>query len=74
MLIDQLAGAFGLGGRPRIAGDPADRARKAVTMRIRAAISTISRNDEALGRHLSISIRTGRVCSYQPDGPVNWQI
>src|SRR6185312_2917124 len=72
MLLDQLAGAFGLGGRPRIAGDPAERARKAVTMRIRAAIATIGRQDEALGRHLSITVRTGRLCSYQPDGAVNW--
>ena len=46
MLADQLAGALGLGGRPRIAGDPADRARKAVTMRIRAAIS----HDRPAGR------------------------
>ena len=74
MLIDQLAGAFGLGGRPRFAGDPADRARKAVTMRIRAAISTIGRHDETLGRHLAITVRTGRVCSYQPESPVSWQI
>ncbi len=72
MLLDQLTGAFGLGGRPRVAGDPAERARKAVTMRIRAAIRTIGSNDEALGRHLAITVRTGRVCSYQPDTAVTW--
>jgi hypothetical protein len=73
MLVDELAGAFGLGGRPRIAGDPADRARKAVTMRVRAAITTIARQDEALGRHLRVTIRTGRLCSYQPEEPVSWR-
>lgn len=73
LLIDQLASAFGLGGRPRIAGDPVDRARKAVTMRIRAAITMIGRQDDALGRHLNLAVRTGRVCSYQPDGPVSWR-
>ena len=39
LLADELAGALGLGGRARIAGDPTERARKAVTMRIRAAIA-----------------------------------
>jgi hypothetical protein len=73
MLVDELAGAVGLGGRPRIAGDPADRARKAVTMRVRAAITTIARQDEALGRHLRVTIRTGRLCSYQPEEPVSWR-
>ena len=41
MLASELAAAFGLGGRARMAGDPAERARKAVTMRIRAAIRAI---------------------------------
>lgn len=72
LLLDQLAAAFGLGGRPRIARDPADRAHKAVTMRIRAAIKIIRTRDEALGRHLAITVRTGRVCSYQPENPVSW--
>jgi hypothetical protein len=74
MLLDQLTGAVGLGGRPRIVGDPADRARKAVTMRIRAAITVIGQQDEQLGRHLTRTIRTGRVCSYQPESPVSWQL
>jgi tetratricopeptide (TPR) repeat protein len=73
MLIDELAAAVGLGGRSRIAGDRADRARKAVTMRIRAAIRTIERHDPALARHLTNAVHTGRLCSYQPDLPVTWQ-
>jgi hypothetical protein len=73
MLVDELAAAVGLGGRARIAGDPAERARKAVTMRIRAAIRTIEEQDAALARHLTNAVRTGRLCSYEPDVPVHWQ-
>jgi hypothetical protein len=73
MLANELAGALGLGGRARIAGDPAERARKAVTMRIRAAISTIAAQDDALARHLRNAIRTGRLCIYQPEEAVSWR-
>ena len=73
MLAAELAGALGLGGRARFAGDPAERARKAVTMRIRAAISAVAEQDDALARHLRNAIRTGRLCSYQPEGTVRWQ-
>jgi hypothetical protein len=73
MLADELAGALGLGGRARFAGDPAERARKAVTMRIRAAITAIAAQDDALARHLRNTIRTGRLCSYQPESTVSWR-
>jgi hypothetical protein len=73
MLAHELAAAVGLGGRARIAGDPADRARKAVTMRVRAAIRMIDRHDPALARHLTNAVRTGRLCSYEPEQPVQWQ-
>ncbi len=73
MLASELASALGLGGRARIAGDPAERARKAVTMRIRGAIRAIAVQDDALARHLRNTIRTGRLCSYQPEGPVSWR-
>jgi hypothetical protein len=72
MIVDELAAAVGLGSRPRIAGDPADRARKAVTMRIRAAVRAIEAQDEALARHLRNAVRTGRLCSYEPEAPVTW--
>ncbi|HEY1821601.1 MAG TPA: AAA family ATPase [Trebonia sp.] len=73
MLLDQLAAATGLHGRVKTAGDPADRARKAVTMRIRAAVKSIGRHDGALARHLLNAVRTGRYCAYEPDVPVTWQ-
>jgi tetratricopeptide (TPR) repeat protein len=72
-IAHELAGALGLGGRPRQAGDPVDRARKAVTMRIRAALRAIESADPALARHLGNAVKTGRSCTYQPDGDVTWQ-
>jgi len=74
MLAAELAGALGLGGRARFAGDPAERARKAVTMRIRAAIGTVAEQDDILARHLRNAVRTGRLCSYQPEEAVSWRI
>ena len=74
MLAAELAGAFGLGGRTRFGGDPAERARKAVTMRIRATINAIAEQDDILAKHLRNTIRTGRMCSYQPEEPVRWKI
>jgi hypothetical protein len=73
MVADELARALGLGGRGRIAGDPMERARKAVTMRIRAAINTLGRQDENLARHLRNTVHTGRLCSYEPDSDVTWR-
>ena len=71
-LSEQLAAAYGLGGRARRAGDPAERARKAVTERIRDAVGKIARQTPALGRHLKASIHTGAFCSYEPERPVTW--
>jgi hypothetical protein len=74
MLTSELAGALGLGGRARFAGDPAERARKAVTMRIRAVINTVASQDDVLARHLRNTIHTGRLCSYEPEETVSWRI
>ncbi len=71
-LTGELAAAYGLGGRPRTAGDPNERARKAVTERVRAAIARVSDAHPALGLHLANSIRTGTFCSYRPEAPVDW--
>ena len=71
-LTRELAGALGLGGRARTAGDPVERSRKAVSMRITAAIKAIDQVHPALGRHLRVSIRTGRQCVYEPEDEVTW--
>jgi hypothetical protein len=70
----ELRAAFGLAGRARSAGDPTERARKAVYNRIRASIRRIKREHSALGRHLARSVRTGTTCSYRPDRSVVWQL
>jgi len=72
-LLAELAAATGLGGRPRVAGSPAERMRKAVTYRIRYAIDRVSGAHPELGRHLRASVRTGTWCSYSPEHPVDWQ-
>jgi hypothetical protein len=71
-LLAELSSAAGLGGRTRTAGSPAERMRKAVTYRIRHAISQIADAHPELGRHLSASVRTGTWCGYSPEHPVDW--
>ena len=71
---DTLKSAYGLGGRARRAGDHAERARSAVTWRIRSAIARIDAVHPALGRHLRNSIRTGTFCAYTPEQRVDWRL
>jgi predicted ATPase len=73
-LTEAVAAAFGLGGRPRKAGDPAERARSTVTARIRSAVGKIEEAHPALGRHLQNSVRTGTFCSYRPERPGGWAL
>jgi len=71
-LLDQLRAAVGLGGRSRRMLDPAERARKAVTGRIRDAIARIAATDPEIGDHLRRSVRTGAFCVYDPAEPTVW--
>ncbi len=66
-LIHELASAVGLGGRDRRIGDDQERARKAVSARIRDAISRIAETHPELGNHLDSAVQTGTWCSYRPD-------
>jgi non-specific serine/threonine protein kinase len=74
-IADQLAAAVGLGGRDRRASSDAERARSAVTKRIKEAINRIGEVIPPLGRHLAVRIKTGYFCSYtpHPDRPVAWK-
>jgi len=73
-LLGELSRSLGLGGRARPAGsDPAERARKAVGMRIRATIDKLERELPAVGRHLRHAVRTGAFCSYEPEQPLQWR-
>jgi hypothetical protein len=71
-IVELLSGALGLGGRSRALGSAAERARAAVTWRIRNAIKKIAKAHPRLGRHLDNAIRTGTFCGYQPESPVDW--
>lgn len=73
-LIDQLTAALGVGHKTRSAGGTVERARSAVTHRIRAAIRQLEKVNPHLGRHLSHAIRTGTYCSYRPERPTGWRI
>jgi hypothetical protein len=75
-LVRELAGAFGLHGRPRRTGSPAERARVSVTRAIRAAVPRIREHSPELGEHLERTIHTGRFCSYTPDprALVDWRL
>ncbi len=71
-LVEALTQAYGLGGRVRRPGSDAERARTAVTARIKDAIRRIAEVHPDLGRHLARSVRTGTFCVYEPDQPTIW--
>jgi pimeloyl-ACP methyl ester carboxylesterase len=71
-LLRRVAADIGLGGRARKLNDPAERARKTVTARIRDAIRRIRAVHPELGAHLSQTVATGIQCSYR--GSVRWLV
>jgi tetratricopeptide (TPR) repeat protein len=75
-LVRELAAAFGLRGRARRTGSPAERSRVSATRAIRAAIARIREHSPALGEHLERTIHTGRLCAYTPDprALVDWRL
>jgi hypothetical protein len=66
IITNQLAVAIGLGGRDRVTASDAERARLAVTKRIKAALVKIRQANPALARHLTTAITTGYFCCYAP--------
>ena len=73
-LIDELRRATGLGGRSRRIGDPGERARKAVSARIRDAIARVREAHPELADHLDASVSTGLTCVYRPDAARFWLV
>lgn len=69
-----LAAALGLGGRARPQPDASERARKAVSQRIRNSLKRLAEVHPELAAHLDRSIRTGRFCSYSPEGQTSWSL
>ena len=73
-LTRELAGAVGLGGRDRRAASDSERARASVTKAVRGAVRRLEDQHPELGRHLSLAVRTGTFCAYDPDprAPASW--
>jgi TolB-like protein len=71
-LVEHLSQSLNLKGRIRETGGTAEKARAAVTWRIRSAIARIEQYHPSLGAHLSNAIKTGTFCSYKPDRKINW--
>jgi hypothetical protein len=73
-LVDHLTAALGLGAKTRSVGGTTERARSAVTHRIRSAVRRVEKLNPNLGRHLRHAINTGTYCSYRPEQPTTWRI
>jgi len=76
-ILAEVRRSTGLDGRLRTgANDPAERARKAVSARIRDTVKRLETLAPELAAHLDRSIRTGLQCSYDPapDDAISWQI
>ena len=74
-ITEQLARAVGLAGRDRAIGAVAERARSSVTKALRNAIRLIGTNDPTLARLLTLTVRTGTYCRYEPpaDASLRWE-
>lgn len=73
-LTSELARSLGLSGRSRTMGDQAERARSAVTWRVRSAIKKIRAAHPQLGQHLSNCVKTGTFSVYSPEKNVDWEL
>ncbi|HTF21778.1 MAG TPA: hypothetical protein VK658_27050 [Chryseolinea sp.] len=71
-IVAHVTAAIDRKGRVRKISDSQDKARSAVTWRIRNAIQKINEVHPVLGKHLSATVRTGFYCSYVPDTPQHW--
>jgi hypothetical protein len=73
-LLNELRAAAGLAGRTRRLGDEAERARKAVSARIRDSLRRLDERHPELAAHLRESVSTGATCSYAPAEPIAWRM
>jgi hypothetical protein len=71
-LLGHMSSSIGIGGRVRKLNDSVEKARSAITWRIRNAIHRLEKVDPILGKHLSKSIQTGIFCKYSPERATTW--
>jgi hypothetical protein len=73
LLATEVGQAYRLGA-PRQPNEPLEKARKAVSNRLRAALARLEREHPPLARHLSVTLRVGTYCSYRPEHPPDWRL
>lgn len=73
-ILDHLSQSLGLSGKTRNVGSTIEKARSAVTWRIRSAIKKIEALHPELAKHLSNSIKTGTYCAYKPETNSDWAL
>ena len=73
-ILEHLSQSLGLAGKSRTSGSTIEKARSAVTWRIRSSIKKIEILHPGLANHLSKSIKTGSFCSYSPEIEVDWEL
>lgn len=71
-LLLHIGKVTGLQGKIRTTGASHEKARAAVTWRIRNAIKKIDNLHPQMAKHLSNAIKTGTFCTYSPETPHNW--
>ena len=65
-LLDELRGAFGVGGRARRVSADVERLRVSITRRIRSSMGQLTKHHPPLGAHLDATVSTGYYCRYEP--------
>ncbi|HZQ86400.1 MAG TPA: hypothetical protein VFA83_16245 [Acidimicrobiales bacterium] len=75
-VLQELARAFGMGGRDRPVGAVAEKARLNVTRAVRSAIAKLAEALPEPGAVLDRRVRTGLYCAYDPhpDDAVLWSV
>ncbi|MGI9284362.1 MAG: alpha/beta fold hydrolase, partial [Pseudomonadales bacterium] len=74
VLTQVLNEGLGLGGRQRMLNSETEKARKAISARVRSTIKRIGAVHPALAEHLNHRISTGTFCSYSSPEPIDWLI
>lgn len=70
---NELTKALSLSGRQRTFTSDDEKARKAISARIRSSIKRIESVHSELAEHLTNSINTGNYCSYNTKDKTHWQ-
>lgn len=71
-LMEHLSQVTGLDNKIRKTGSSIEKARAAVTWRVRSSIKKIEKVHPQLAKHLTNSIKTGTCCSYEPETQHEW--